>query len=57
MKAHQLPLFDHCGVCFRLEAFDAPAHHACGVALDRWIRDDNLDFLLTELELQKGQAQ
>lgn len=54
MNSHQLLLFDHCGICLRLEAFDAPGHHACSVALDRWWNDEYIEQLI---ELQKGQAQ
>ncbi|SHT06051.1 hypothetical protein [Mycobacteroides abscessus] len=52
MNAHQIPLYEPCGVCSALVALDA-THRACEEALDRWIRDDNLDYLM---ELQKGQA-
>ncbi|WP_165614001.1 hypothetical protein [Mycobacteroides chelonae] len=55
MNAHQLLLFEPCGVCSGLVAYNQDdAHRACITALDRWIRDDNLDYLI---ELQKGQAQ
>lgn len=55
MTAYQLPLYEPCGVCSGLVAYDQDdAHRACITALDRWIRPDNLDYLM-ELQ-QKGQA-
>lgn len=55
MNGYQLPLYEPCGVCSGLVAYDRPdAHRACITAIDRWIRDDNLDFLM---KLQKGQVQ
>jgi len=48
----QLPLLIICGICGGLAvSTDAtgrpdPRHNACGRALDRWVRDDNVDYLL-----------
>ncbi|SHW96631.1 Uncharacterised protein [Mycobacteroides abscessus subsp. abscessus] len=55
MNGYQLPLLEPCGVCSGLVAYNRhDAHRACITALDRWIRDDNLDYLM---ELQrKGQG-
>lgn len=55
MTGYQFPLYELCDVCSGLVAYNHDdAHRACITALDRWIRDDNLDYLI---ELQKGQAQ
>lgn len=55
MNGYQLPLYEPCGVCSALVAFNSTRRHrACDEALDRWIRPDNVGYL-TEL-LQKGQA-
>jgi hypothetical protein len=47
----QLPLYETCGVCGRIvfgftTGAANPPHRACVIALDRWIRDDNLDHCI-----------
>lgn len=55
MNAYQLELYEPCGVCSGLIAYDqVDSHRACGVALDRWWTDEYIDQLI---ELRKGQAQ
>lgn len=39
---HQLPLFWLCDVCGHPHGVPL-RHHACGVAMERWFRKDNLD--------------
>ncbi|WP_441957908.1 hypothetical protein [Mycolicibacterium houstonense] len=43
MTARQLTLIDICPICGELD--QEVGHKACTTALERWIRDDNLDFL------------
>ncbi len=47
----QLPLYETCDVCGRIifghtTGQPNPPHKACGTALDRWIRDDNLNHCI-----------
>lgn len=42
MNGHQLALIDQCDVCGQLQQ---RPHNVCRTALERWIRDDNLDYL------------
>lgn len=55
MNGYQLPLYEPCGVCSGLVAYNRHnAHRACITAISRWIRPDNVDYLM---ELQrKGQG-